>query len=752
MNTYRCRYLTIYLLCGLALLLSSCGGAPSTQVAPSPSPASAGETDSPDPTQLAATLTAQSISDTPQLAIMTPGPVLPVDVESQIVFVPGRPGGNGDEGSCYDDPAREAAKDPQPEVYASLAKIDIGASLVICYFALPPGPVTAQIFAPDGMLIQTLEFIVASQENANTMEIKEYMALPGDKPGIYRVVAKAQNITKETTFEVTDQNSPSLKNYMIKFLGRGPDTLAINGIEYIALNGFAPNDTVDLLFYVACTPDDRIRNMPVGDVPPDLARYARTYTYAIKAQVKVDTNGSTLVRLPDGLKSQLNPGTEYIIEPHGTHPLPTRVEPLPSDTVLLHTNPDMTDQAQITCPIPPNVVIPTPPAPTEARQTLWTLDATSADSPEIQMAGGIVYINTGEKIYAIDPGSGKQVWSVDLEAGINGSYVRATAAGIVFVGHYDGHVLGLDGRTGDLLWDTKLTQGTAETILRMTAAPDGDAAYIATLTGSKEYVILSKLDLSSGKIIARTPIGTNRSPQWIMQGQDLYALGADGGFSNTPAFLSIDAGTMKVKWFLTSHEDFLWPPDLNTNQVFVQTKDNQTGEYQLYALEGATGKEQWHISLQSLASLKGTATTVFLRYNSNAETPPLVAVNVATGQQRWAYQTGTTDNGYGVAALTIGDGVVYASNEEGTLLTLDEATGQIRWKFKTESTLSTAAAVAGDTLYLGGDDGYLYALDKATGKPKWRYKTEGLASITQPPLITGDTIIFVSGYMVYAIR
>jgi outer membrane protein assembly factor BamB len=96
-----------------------------------------------------------------------------------------------------------------------------------------------------------------------------------------------------------------------------------------------------------------------------------------------------------------------------------------------------------------------------------------------------------------------------------------------------------------------------------------------------------------------------------------------------------------------------------------------------------------------------------------------------SGEVRWKTAVG----GLETDILQFEDSVI-GGTSGGNLVALDLATGQSRWRFQTEtaphSEFSTLTpALVGDVLYFGGPDGSVYALNARSGKDLWRSELGG---------------------------
>ncbi len=79
------------------------------------------------------------------------------------------------------------------------------------------------------------------------------------------------------------------------------------------------------------------------------------------------------------------------------------------------------------------------------------------------VVGGIMYVTAPNEVFALDAGSGRQIWHFrrranawGLLAGGNANRGVAVSGGRVFLETDNAHVLALDSQTGALVWDTEM--------------------------------------------------------------------------------------------------------------------------------------------------------------------------------------------------------------------------------------------------------------------------------------------------------
>jgi outer membrane protein assembly factor BamB len=87
-------------------------------------------------------------------------------------------------------------------------------------------------------------------------------------------------------------------------------------------------------------------------------------------------------------------------------------------------------------------------------------------------------------IKAIDPETGRTMWDFKIFQGSTTNGVLATAGGVVFAATREGHLLALDGRTGQFLW--RFQTGGNMAASPMSYAVDGKQ-YVAVSGGTSVF-------------------------------------------------------------------------------------------------------------------------------------------------------------------------------------------------------------------------------------------------------------------------
>ncbi|MER5813373.1 serine/threonine-protein kinase [Streptomyces sp. NPDC002033] len=111
----------------------------------------------------------------------------------------------------------------------------------------------------------------------------------------------------------------------------------------------------------------------------------------------------------------------------------------------------------------------------------------------------------------------------------------------------------------------------------------------------------------------------------------------------------------------------------------------------------------------------------------------LLALDAATGKEKWSLKLGRTPYG-----LAVADAAVYAANEDGSLYAVDTATGSTRWNHVSGLSSPSPPVAGGGAVFLAGRNG-LQAVDAATGTQRWAYD----AGSECPPAF-GDGVVHLA--------
>jgi len=81
---------------------------------------------------------------------------------------------------------------------------------------------------------------------------------------------------------------------------------------------------------------------------------------------------------------------------------------------------------------------------------------------------------------------------------------------------------------------------------------------------------------------------------------------------------------------------------------------------------------------------------------------------------------------------------------------VDSATGERRWTFETGGPVYSSPAIADGAVYVGSRDGHLYALGLADGRERWRFEASNWVD-SSPVVAFGTVFVADQGGNVYAL-
>jgi alcohol dehydrogenase (cytochrome c) len=204
------------------------------------------------------------------------------------------------------------------------------------------------------------------------------------------------------------------------------------------------------------------------------------------------------------------------------------------------------------------------------------------------VAGGIMYVTMPNEVYALDAGSGRQIWHYQrarTQGVVQGNANRGAAVvgDRVFLETDNAHAIALDRWTGALLWDTALADFRQNYAASSAPLPAGDLL-IAGVSGGEHGAngFVAALDQATGREVWRFKTvparGEPGSETW--QGKDI-----DHGGAPT--------------WFTGSYDpslDLVYWPVGNPSKEY--NGDDRKGDNlysnSILALDRKTGALKWH--------------------------------------------------------------------------------------------------------------------------------------------------------------
>jgi outer membrane protein assembly factor BamB len=159
--------------------------------------------------------------------------------------------------------------------------------------------------------------------------------------------------------------------------------------------------------------------------------------------------------------------------------------------------------------------------------------------------------------------------------------------------------------------------------------------------------------------------------------------------------------------------------------LYVLSDDLQNEQSTLYALDAASGREQWSHQQQTLSGSPTIANgSVYLHSDDGT----LYALDARSGHQLWSAQVAA---GFGFIPPVVANNMVYITSENqaqraSIVVALDAASGRQEWVAAGETLINQLTAANG-LVYLTGDndDKQVWALDAFSGKTIWSAQLPG---------------------------
>ena len=194
-----------------------------------------------------------------------------------------------------------------------------------------------------------------------------------------------------------------------------------------------------------------------------------------------------------------------------------------------------------------------------------------------------------------------------------------------------------------------------------------------------------------------------------------------------------------VRWTVRGGSLIEFPPAISSGALFFGTNHGR-----VLAVSAASGRTLWQREFDRCIAASPTVAgnTVFVSvmdpYPCSADHDPgdgfVVALDAATGKERWRTRVGVTESSPLVVGRTL-----YVGSWDRRLYALDRSTGRVRWSFATGGKIKGAAASDGRTVSVGSYDGRAYALDAVTGRLRWSRAVDG--PIYANPALVGDRLV-----------
>lgn len=203
---------------------------------------------------------------------------------------------------------------------------------------------------------------------------------------------------------------------------------------------------------------------------------------------------------------------------------------------------------------------------------------------------------------------------------------------------------------------------------------------------------------------------------------------------------AFDAATGRSLWTLQTDSTLEFSTGTaDANRVFAGSLSSA------YAVDATTGTLLWKRSFSGQDWLSTSITSFTLTdggdllvaleanftVNAARTAAVIIAVDPATGRERWRFQDGDAPTFRKVGSLTVWNDLILYSDPTGgefgaQTVAVDLATRQVRWRRELGATFigtRRAPTVVDGIAYWASGDQKIYAADAATGEPRWTSET-----------------------------
>lgn len=323
---------------------------------------------------------------------------------------------------------------------------------------------------------------------------------------------------------------------------------------------------------------------------------------------------------------------------------------------------------------------------------------------------GVMFITTPlNDVVSLDAETGQEIWRYkhDLQGDkfCCGPSNRGPAVsdGKVFTVTIDARLIALDQKSGEKLWDVPISDPNSGIDEKLEAVVDMEELSGAVKTGASGHSASLAPQVFDGKVfVGITGAGYGLHMEVEQDGKPTLAVGglAGGGHGLRGFMVAYDVNTGEViwRWYSSSEEDWVgdWVETASGGESFNRDIEKEKANYEKY-------KDAWKQGGGSIWTTPALDTELGLLYFGTGNPSPqmedstrpgdsrntvsLVAVDVDTGELRWAYQQVPHDRwGYDVASPPVlidfkKDGkiikAVSQASKMGWLYVHDRATGEL---------------------------------------------------------------------------
>jgi outer membrane protein assembly factor BamB len=379
----------------------------------------------------------------------------------------------------------------------------------------------------------------------------------------------------------------------------------------------------------------------------------------------------------------------------------------------------------------------------------WTtkIDGGVWGSPAV--ANGLLYASGDGTVYALDVETGEGFWEADL-----GDFSRSVATdGELVVAVPGNRIVGVDGMTGELRWETELPRvhGNRNSPVLV----DDLVVYVHAHTG---FVV----DATTGDVVWQTDEEAVEGPKPAVTDELVIFVDNDRkstvGETDTALVRAFSLKDGEIAWETSLETSVSAPPVVVDEQVCVLGMDKTF--YVFDTADGARLADTW-IRGETSAEPAVTSSGVFIGHDRGITALSAGELAELADVGRWPMRGYDNRNSrrspdgssprtdlertWSVSANDpapplVADGVVIVA-ERGGLLGINATTGEMRWRKSVgpDQSFTSTATVVGETVIVGTPEGAVLGIRVNDGRFLWEVDTD---AEFVPPITAVDGVVY----------
>lgn len=213
-----------------------------------------------------------------------------------------------------------------------------------------------------------------------------------------------------------------------------------------------------------------------------------------------------------------------------------------------------------------------------------------------------------------------------------------------------------------------------------------------------------------------------------------------------PGILAYDVETQNTLWTFPAEAraglSFYAAPSVQEDRIIFGDYGVAGGmfspaiEVSVYAVNGE-GSSIWpEANMDATASIVAPPLQVGEQVFVGTSDNKLLALNAATGEQEWAFETGHSIWGQ----PTYKDGTLYITSLDKSAYALNAADGSLKWKSDLSGALPSQVVADSTLVYVSSFDRQVHALAMDTGEERWAAPAEDW--VWGAPTLAGDKLFY----------